>query len=225
MEKTLILESDYQIKSTPIPIVSRIHAMIDSLGIPIDPKDFIYKPLEASSLEDCFELENEWFPGQHVSPGYYQSLTKSNYFTICCYWSPKGISEEYLLGVILVKMQRNNKCLSYLKDRKFCAKQTEAELEKNLNDNRDKGIAHICSIGVIDEARRLGIGKRLIEEAELYAMRMYENCIGLCLEVIETGKRAIGLYRKVGFTELYTKSDYYNIGGTLYNAIVFAKTC
>ncbi len=61
-----------------------------------------------------------------------------------------------------------------------------------------KVFGYISTIGVIDELRQLGLGRKLIEEA-IYIMKCKSNCIGVFLHVVEYNMTAIKFYRKLNF--------------------------
>jgi len=226
MQERLVLQSDYQEKGEPIPIVAGVHAIIKSLKTTINAKDLTYKHLKATSIGECKDLEREWFPPWKPEDSYYlKSLDRKSYFTICCYWKPKEEKEEeYVIGNIIVKVDKNNKAMNYFCNNKFDPNQKEEEQVVNAKNNFGKTIAYICSIGVIDEARRLGIGTKLVESANEYAAKNYRNCVGVSLHVISTGKRAIGLYERCKFTKLFTEPKYYNMSGKRIDAFCYAKS-
>lgn len=71
-------------------------------------------------------------------------------------------------------------------------------------------LGHIVSIAVLGEWRRRGVGRRLLRELmeELGALGAGE----MRLEVRESNKQAIGLYRETGFVQKETIKKYYADG-------------
>lgn len=67
--------------------------------------------------------------------------------------------------------------------------------------------AHITNIVVKNEMRGQGIGKKLIEALIKFAEE--NDMIGLTLEVSTKNERALGLYKKYGFTITGTRPEYY----------------
>ena len=57
---------------------------------------------------------------------------------------------------------------------------------------------HILTIGVINEARKLGIGKKLIMNM-VYLYRNQPNVIAISLDVIDYNTAAIRFYKRLGF--------------------------
>eukprot|EP00826_Nyctotherus_ovalis_P000491 TRINITY_DN0_c589_g1_i10.p1 TRINITY_DN0_c589_g1~~TRINITY_DN0_c589_g1_i10.p1 ORF type:complete len:127 (-),score=26.01 TRINITY_DN0_c589_g1_i10:27-407(-) len=72
--------------------------------------------------------------------------------------------------------------------------------------------------------RDRGIGSKLIELAAQYAATSYPNCVGISLNVITTGVRAVGLYEKCKFVRLFTIPKYYTLNGKKFDAYYYAKT-
>lgn len=69
--------------------------------------------------------------------------------------------------------------------------------------------AEILTIAVSRSARGLGLGRRLMEAImrDLYADRI----INLFLEVDETNRAALALYRSLGFAEVGERQSYYTV--------------
>lgn len=224
MEKKLILESDYQKGKDPIPVASVVHAIIESLNVSISPKDLTYKHLKPESIGECLDLEKEWFPGDPLAWYYTESLQRKTCFTLCCYWRPQGQRTEYVVAFIVVKVFNDCKAMKHLSNGVFKTHVSRQEQAENAVRNGEKTVAYVCSIGVVDEARRLGIGSKLIELAAQYAASNYPNCVGISLNVISTGVRAIGLYEKCKFVRLFTVPRYYEFDGKKFDAYYYAKT-
>ncbi len=77
---------------------------------------------------------------------------------------------------------------------------------------------HIVSIAVMEEHRRKGLGRALMEEA-MKAMKM-RRCSETFLEVRVSNFPAIDLYKKLGFVEVRKIPYYYRDGE---EALVMAK--
>ena len=72
--------------------------------------------------------------------------------------------------------------------------------------------AEIVSVGVPPRARRKGVGERLMR----HAIRLCQtDRLGrLLLEVDESNRGAVALYRRLGFTQVGTREGYYVDGAT-----------
>jgi ribosomal protein S18 acetylase RimI-like enzyme len=77
--------------------------------------------------------------------------------------------------------------------------------------------AYIMTIGVINEARRLGISSDLIINMKKYLTSKYENCLGYYLHVVDYNNTAINFYKKIGFTIHRKVHNYYNINDYTYD--------
>jgi ribosomal-protein-alanine N-acetyltransferase len=69
------------------------------------------------------------------------------------------------------------------------------------------GESRLANIAVADEFRRKSIAKNLLNN--ILKIVKEANCEYIFLDVRPSNAAAISLYKKFGFTELYTKPDYY----------------
>ena len=77
--------------------------------------------------------------------------------------------------------------------------------------NRDaKGAAHIVTIDVIEDRRRKGVGKALMDAVEAWAARLGFEMV--YLETAESNKSAQAFYRQRGYKKLKTIENYYANG-------------
>jgi len=83
------------------------------------------------------------------------------------------------------------------------------------------GEAEIISIGVRPEARRRGIGRRLLEAA--LAAAAAGGAERLFLEVAADNYQALGLYLSHDFTEVGRRPNYYQRNGGGIMALVLSK--
>jgi [ribosomal protein S18]-alanine N-acetyltransferase len=82
--------------------------------------------------------------------------------------------------------------------------------------------AEILTVAVARSARRLGLGRSLMD-AVLRALHA-ERTASLFLEVDETNVAAIGLYKRLGFIQVGKRPDYYKQpGGGRTGAIVMRR--
>lgn len=70
----------------------------------------------------------------------------------------------------------------------------------------------ICRLAVLPSSRRMGYGRRLLEELTSYLATLEEKPSFLTLEVREDNEAAKGLYEKEGFVQANRKAGYYNDG-------------
>ena len=81
---------------------------------------------------------------------------------------------------------------------------------------------YISTLGVIDEYRKIGLGKILVKKA-IEIMQMKKNCLAVYLHVVEYNKSAITFYDKLDFIESELIQDYYTFKDAKYNARVYYK--
>lgn len=67
--------------------------------------------------------------------------------------------------------------------------------------------AHITNIAVLPKFQQKGLGKKLLEQAETFAVN--RGCLTLSLEVKESNRIAISFYEKYGFFNNGIKPNYY----------------
>ena len=84
------------------------------------------------------------------------------------------------------------------------------------------GEAEIISIGVRPEARRAGIGRRLMDEA--LAAAAAGGASRLFLEVAADNWQALGLYLSRDFTEVGRRVNYYQRNGRGITALVLSRS-
>lgn len=83
------------------------------------------------------------------------------------------------------------------------------------------GEAHILNVCVHPEYQHQGQGKQLLLQA---LQRAKEEAAGIAyLEVRISNRKAINLYKKMGFKQIGERKDYYTFNTGLENALVFAK--
>jgi ribosomal-protein-alanine N-acetyltransferase len=77
-------------------------------------------------------------------------------------------------------------------------------------DSSGTRIGHVCTLDVVTEYRRKGIGHKLVIELErLFKVKNVRDCY---LEVDVENTKALSLYRKLGYTELERLRNYYSRG-------------
>ena len=79
------------------------------------------------------------------------------------------------------------------------------------------GEAELLTLAVTPDARRSGLGREML--AALIARAIAYRAASIWLEVRESNKAAIGLYRDAGFDEIGTRPAYYQRGDSHEDAI------
>lgn len=75
---------------------------------------------------------------------------------------------------------------------------------------RNAAFGRLYSLAVDPAARKAGLGKALLEDAEMIARK--RGARGLRLEVRKDNQPATGLYRRLGYETIATVPDYYEDG-------------
>jgi ribosomal-protein-alanine N-acetyltransferase len=86
-------------------------------------------------------------------------------------------------------------------------------VEYGFSNTRRYGLArkgHIVSVAVLDQHRRAGLGRALVEES-IVGMKQ-RGCSETYLEVRRSNEPAIVLYEKLGFRTIATHRGYYRDG-------------
>ena|SRR5579875_2789508 len=107
----------------------------------------------------------------------------------------------------LVAEDENGKIIGYIMCR----------IEYGFSNLRRYGLArkgHIVSVAVLEEHRRFGLGRALVEES-LSGMKQ-RGCSEAYLEVRVSNDPAISLYEKLGFHTVSTHHGYYRDGENAY---------
>ena len=84
------------------------------------------------------------------------------------------------------------------------------------------GVAEVITFGVVEDARRYGLGKALLADAMGRAAK--SGCQRAILEVAEDNEAARGLYSGLGFAQVGRRAGYYRLAnGRRVNALVLSK--
>ena len=196
---------------------SDIHCILGDSNIKINPGEIYFRPVDPSDITEIEKLHSEWFPINYESDYFSTSIgsNKSNYITIGAYWKFRKV--EYVVGIMLTRLQRDQLSCDLLENiskcKKFC---------RYLNCfHEEPCVAYIMTIGVIDEIRRSGLGTRLLYELNYYLRSYYSNiCRAIILHVVSYNKVAINFYIKNHFLHLGSLTDYYNLEGQKYDALL-----
>lgn len=85
-----------------------------------------------------------------------------------------------------------------------------------------KQVGYISTIGVIEEVRKIGIGKALLSQA-IGILKINKKCIGVYMHVITHNKSAINFYASNEFCRGKYLENHYFIERNHYDCIVFYK--
>ena len=177
----------------------------------LSAEDIYYRDLEYKiDSPKMHPLHDEWFPLKYKEDFYIHLFHHHKNINIGAF--VRIGEKEYLIGSISGVFSRNTHMPMNLLKALFsecvasCLPYT----------------CYICSIGVIDEARKMGIGGQLLMKLEEKVRRMKE-CQTISLHVIAYNIMAIEFYKKRGFGIICTRRNYYTIFYKSYSAYYMEK--
>jgi ribosomal protein S18 acetylase RimI-like enzyme len=194
--------------SSQLTIVkSQIHNILKEKSIEINTKNIIFKPLSEDDLNEVEALHKEWFPIKY-STEYFLNILNTG----IALGAFLNINDKYyLIGSVLAVYRKESQFPNQAVLPKRCC------LDKLFYPFY---FAYIATIGVIDECRRLGIAKVLVDRVK-DIINENPRCIGLYLHVIECNNSAIRFYKKLRLSEGKMIYDHYIINNAYFNARVF----
>ena len=189
---------------------AQVHSILEKLQIEIDPKNIYYREMKfKEELEEVKLLHKEWFPLDYPD-SFFNSLLQ-NIGTKCILALHNFEYQDQVYSVILGCITYEYKCLDY-----DIARFSFSDLCV------DKSGIYILTFGVINEARKLGVGTVLINKLVELAKEDYETKY-VYLDVVSYNDLGIKCYERNGFVRLYKKEKYYSIFGSKYDAIVYSR--
>ena len=90
------------------------------------------------------------------------------------------------------------------------AETTEAIMGFIVSESSARGIGHIITIDVLPEARRSGVGSKLLNAAETRLRKA--GCFAVFLETAVDNKAALAFYKRHGYFLVKTHPRYYGNG-------------
>ncbi len=196
---------------------SNVHEIFQRKVAELDKSKIEYRLLDQGDIAEVRNLHLEWFPLRY-GDDYYNEIGKYNYgVAIGAFYKAKGHKSKILLGAILTRVQHDDSVSDIIHDRGCCYR-----FARMFNCwHVPPLILYIMTIGVIDEARRFGIGGELLDRAVNEARSRYPACEGISLHVVAYNHSAISFYKKKGYRELARFQEYYTINEKRYDALFF----
>ena len=224
------LKSDFWDENVEIPIKSRLHKVISDLSktsAPLDKSNLKYRLLTADDLVDLKDLAEEWFPPNYcrgLFDSFEEGRKNGTMLHLGCFWMADKDS-EILLGMVqihycsLLDMGKDiysdigmkPPLLKYNRVLNFCT------------NHKDFVFGHVSIIGVIEEARRLGIASSLINMAKQIALQEKPGIIAQSLHTISKGKATVACYEKLEFQKAFTIPEFYVINGKRMDARFYIR--
>eukprot|EP00826_Nyctotherus_ovalis_P021709 TRINITY_DN1705_c0_g1_i7.p1 TRINITY_DN1705_c0_g1~~TRINITY_DN1705_c0_g1_i7.p1 ORF type:complete len:246 (-),score=58.05 TRINITY_DN1705_c0_g1_i7:134-871(-) len=216
------LQSGAWPKGSKIRPQSDVHRRIASLNVPICKDDLVFRFMTFDDLPEFKALMDEWFPFTYSDNFYVRALTLPNYLFLACTWKPSSSHKSLIIGGIMAHFETNSTAFCYISNNSVTAQVSCCARLKNRLRNWGSENAYIGTIGVIDEARRLGVASQLIDLVHEEAKKR-KKCVSLSLHVMKVNEQAIKCYERNGFVHVCDISDYYEIKGEMHDAKYYVK--
>lgn len=188
--------------------LAHVHTVFQDLKLDIDSKKVHYRPIKNSSeLRELKLLHKEWFPPDYPAEFFDELFKNKIYKAILAVYDVEYKKQK--TSVILGCITYEQKEVSY------------DFINLSLSDLcHDKLGFYMLTFGVINEVRSKGIGSALIRHLIDTAR---ENHLVKCvyLDVVDYNDQGIRCYEKNGFTYVMRQSNYYDIFGKEYDALVY----
>jgi ribosomal protein S18 acetylase RimI-like enzyme len=209
-------------------LVSEVHQILNYNKKYLENLDYVYfKTLKMENLNELFSLHQEWFPVKYNRDYFVQYLeNNTNKVAIGAFLNIKR--KGYLVGSILVDLRSEGEMLKILPD----ILEQENQYYNEINHLKSRSclsrfcdpyyFAYISTIGVIDELRKHGLGRKLLEKVfEILSLR--DKCFGVYLHVITYNKSAIAFYEKLHWYRGKLSKDHYIINEAYFNSFSYYK--
>lgn len=222
--KEIVLSSGAWLPGAVIPIVSTAHEQIRRLKTPILVPDLYYRRIVHRDLPDFKDLEKEWFPF-YAGDGFYEQITRPDIVAIGCFWRPRVLNgTEILLGAVMVRFEHCLVAQRYIRSFLGASRGLRQWLRAAaFCSNHEAAFSHVQTIGVVDEARGLGIAGELMRQVSRVAKEQGMNLIGFTLHVIEFNEAAIRCYVSNGYKFMFMVPGYYTIDRKRYDGLYYLK--
>ncbi|XP_064390310.1 N-alpha-acetyltransferase 60-like [Halichondria panicea] len=157
----------------------------------LSTSSLVFSPLTPASVEDVRALCADCFPLKYPD-SWFKFVTSDKVYSMGAF-----SGDGRLVGMVVADVQR----LSVL----------EGDIGPVLNSvQTDTTSMYILSLGVLTEYRHLGIGSYLVNSVLTHVSEL-KSCFLVYLHVLATNTQAIEFYRRLGFKEVCSISDYYHI--------------
>jgi ribosomal protein S18 acetylase RimI-like enzyme len=209
-----IADDDYLKKISPV------HKVLQKLDKIFRPtiNEIQYRILTKNYIDDFVTLLREHSPVKYDSEYFQKQFERSGtHFSYGAFIEINGI--EYLIGYILANLVKERTFFQNVK--KIYRTKTCFRSCINYFKTTPERYGVISCLGVIDEYRRMGIGKKLLEcmEEELKE----KGAIGIMAHLIEHNCSGIKFFEGCNWKYGGFIKQYYNFSNTLYDGQVYYK--
>jgi ribosomal protein S18 acetylase RimI-like enzyme len=196
-------------------LVARVHKSLPSMG-KLDPE----KDLEFSStvcraeLDEIRSLHTEWFPVAYHED-FFESIVTGTGFgggDVVTVVASVGTHPRQIVGMITIAVNREEKQYN-----------PSADLCTALSIDRQFTTAYILTLGVIDELRCHGIGRKLLEAGIRKVEETDSMCRVVFLHVIEYNEAAKKFYLRENFLEFRKYHEFYFFDGKVFDGVLLYR--
>ena len=194
---------------------ARVHGNFPS-GIPVNTEtDISYSTsVKWEELDEVRTLHTEWFPVAYHED-FFESIVTGTGFgggDVVTVVATIGEDPRYIVGMITIAIRREEKQYNPC-----------ADLSAYLGLEPSATTAYILTLGVIDELRGRGVGRRLLEEGLRKVEQMDRYCRMVFLHVIEYNESAKKFYLRENFIEFKRYCEFYYFNGKVYDGVLLYK--
>ena len=209
-----ISDDDYLKKISPV------HQILNKLDKNLLPsvRDIQYRILTKNYIDDFLILLREHSPVKYDNDYFSKQFTRINtHFSFGAFIEINGI--EYLIGYILANLVKEKTFFQNVK--KIYRTKTCFRSCLNYFKSTPEIYGVITNLGVIDEYRRLGVGRKLLECME-EQLKM-KGAIGIMAHLIEHNCSGIKFFEGCNWKYGGFIKQYYNFNANFYDGQVYYK--
>ena len=209
-----IEEDDYLKKISPV------HEVLSKLDKSLRPPvgEIQYRILTKNYIDDFVTLLREHSPVKYDSEYFSKQFTRSNsHFSFGAFIEINGI--EFLIGYVLANLVKEKTFFQNVK--KVYRTKTCFRSCLNYFKSTPERYGVISALGVIDEYRRMGVGRKLLEFMEEHLKN--KGAIRIMAHLIEHNCSAIKFFEGCNWKYWGFILRFYNFNDSLYDGQVYYK--
>mmetsp|Transcript_20959 Transcript_20959/g.35101 ORF Transcript_20959/g.35101 Transcript_20959/m.35101 type:complete len:312 (-) Transcript_20959:348-1283(-) len=200
--------------------------MIVPCSLSLLPHSFTFRPVRPSDFQAMKDLHDTFFPVKYSDKFYIDMCNgigpnQEPLFT--CIAEIEGQVVGFVIAQIFKYPHRCEDA------NLFALECTIARLNSNINRSSSaaevggvKNVCYIMTLGLTEPYRRSGLGSKLIQQCEAYALS-FVDCGAIYLHVIVDNEAAIKFYQKNGYMELRCLEEFYYIDEQYYSAYLYIR--
>ena len=196
-------------------LAAQVHDRLTSVDAINAEADITYSSsVKWEELEEVRTLHTEWFPVAYHEE-FFESIVTGTGFgggDVVTVVATIGNQPRHIVGMITIAIRRAEKQYN-----------PSADLSVYLGLDSDATTAYILTLGVVDELRGHGIGRRLLEDGIRKVQEIDRDCRVVYLHVIEYNEAAKKFYLREKFIEFRRYRDFYFFDGKVFDGVLLYK--